>query len=667
MTTHSLHKHLGAWFRPFLDLPLYGLLLALTLGLFVVVQRPLAYDVAIGQEDGWGADLPFAYNWNTTESTDAARYRWTGKDSRIRLSGLPRYPFAVELAFLPADANPRVADGVVDVSASSATQVALPLALGQRRVHMLVDTAATHGGVFELAIRAPTWTPDNDPRTLGVPIDNFSLTSLVDAPPLSSFRQAPVSWAFFWPVLLLIAAWVPLRRWGASRTLATVLGAMLVGLLLAGMAVDRPRFALVAQPVTTALFWAVIWALGLRWALGGLVRKLRIPVSAPLLDLLALLFFASFALRYTGRLYPLSMPGDLGFHINREHDVLRGLTRLVSRHRGIDFPYPPALYMLLLPFRLLPISADQLVEFTDALFGALGIFPLAYLALKATGNERTARFAGITYALLAPAMMSLWWSFQPHIFAQELAIWLFAGIAWGWTMLGTRRGVLFAAAGLIMLFASHFGFYINVSVLLCVIFGATLLARNSPWVVAHRASLLGLFKAFVFAQLFVVLMFYSSYAGLVLDKLLAFEQGGMGAVQGGREAASQAALWRTLWQAGFQIHYATIGLPLALLGGYRLWALRDRSVVPLLFGATLTVAVVQAAIPFLTSSTITTRWLSFAAWIIAIGISLVLDALWQRGRAGRALVIAIIVWIGWLTLMMWVQAMGYRIRPPEPF
>ena len=635
------------------------------LGLLVVAQRPLNYDVAIGQEDGWGADLPFAYDWNTDESIEAVRYRWTGEDSRIVLSGLPGHTFSAELAFLPANANPRIADGLVAVSASSQTTVAVPLSLGQRTVHMLVGRDAVVDGKLDLAILAPTWTPANDPRTLGVPVDHFSLASLTAAHEGS--WHVPTSWSFFWPLLLLVVVWLPLRRWGATLSQASLLGLILVSLLLAAYVVDRPRFVLAARPVVVGLAWASLWALGLRWVLGSLTKKLAIPASSALLDLLVLLFFASFALRYTGRLYPLSMPGDLGFHINREHDVLRGTIMLVSRHRGIDFPYPPALYLLLLPFRLLPIGADQLVEFTDALFGPLGIFPIAYLALAATGEERTGRFAGITYALLAPAMMSLWWSFQPHIFSQELAIWLFAGIVWGWTELTTRRGVLFATVGLALLFASHFGFYINISVLLCLIFALMLLGRRRAWVRERRASFVGLFTAFVFAQVLVLTLFYSSYAGLILDKLLAFEAGGMGAVQGGRQAATQAELWRTLWQAGFQVHYATIGVPLALLGGYRLWALRSRSVVPLLFGVTLAVAVVQAAIPFLTSSTITTRWLSFAAWIIAIGISLILSTFWQRGRTGRLLSIAIIAWIGWMTISMWVQALGYRIRPPEPF
>ena len=141
----------------------------------------------------------------------------------------------------------------------------------------------------------------------------------------------------------------------------------------------------------------------------------------------------------------------------------------------------------------------------------------------------------------------------------------------------------------------------------------------------------------------------------------------MGAVQGGRPPASAAALWRNLWTYGIGSHYATIGLPLALLGCYRLLVQRCAGVLPWLVAATLVVVFVQGAIPFITSSTITTRWLSFAAWVVALGLGLFLDALWRRGRAGKWLTLAVLGWIGWQTLWMWAQALAFRVRPPEPF
>jgi hypothetical protein len=657
----------SAWSRSPALLALPALLLVLLVGLAIIRQQPLTYDIAIGQEDGWGADLPFVENWNTTEASETVRYRWTRDDSRVSVRGLPPYPMAVEITFLPATAHPRATDGVTVIKTGISRDIVVPLSLGQRTVHMLVPQESFVGDWLYFDLKPPTWTPADDPRTLGVPVDHISLRSLADAQPRTLFYDGFWSPLFIWPTVVVLAAWTPLLRAGATFRQLMALSAMLVALLLAAYVVDRPRSALAAQPFVTGLIWSSILTLPLRWALGKLNTKLSIGASASLLDFLVLLFWASFTLRYVGRLYPLSMPGDLGFHNNRIHDVLRGLIPIVSRHRGIDFPYPPALYLMLLPFRLLPIETPQLVEFTNALFGPLGIFPIAYLALRATGDERTARFTGLVYALLAPAMMSLWWSFQPHIFAQELAVWLLAGIAWGWQGLRTRRGVVLMTAGFALLFASHFGFYLNFSLLVGALLVFFVLTHRRAWVRDQRASFLGLFGAFALAQMFVLVLFYSNYTALIMDKLLAFAQGGMGAVQGGRQEATQADLWRTLWRDGLQYHYATIGVPLALLGGYWLWGRRTHSMVPLLWGATLAVAVVQGAVPFITSSTITTRWLSFAAWLVALGVGVVLNALWQRGRAGRWLAVAAIFWIGWATLMLWTGAMGYRIRPPEPF
>jgi hypothetical protein len=141
----------------------------------------------------------------------------------------------------------------------------------------------------------------------------------------------------------------------------------------------------------------------------------------------------------------------------------------------------------------------------------------------------------------------------------------------------------------------------------------------------------------------------------------------MGAVQGGRGATPWPALLRSLWRDGLVAHYATIGVPLGLLGGYRLWGSRAAPILKQLFAATLIVALVQGAIPFVTSSTITTRWLSFAAWIVALGLGLLLDLLWRRGRGGRLVALLVLGWIGSTTLWMWVRALAYRVRPPEPF
>lgn len=663
MTTTSppLFSILRAWFRPLVELPLFGLLLLLGLGIFGLAQRPVVYHLAIGKEDGPGSDLPFIDGWNTAERSETMPYRWSADESHIRVAGLPRVPLVVSLQMLRADAHP-----AVDAAASSLTAVetrlaTLPLA-DRRTLHLLVPPSLTPSGQLDLEVRAPTWTPANDPRVLGVPASGLTIETVTTETP----GLVGVPLMLGWPLLALPLIWAPLRRWLPTRRRALLVAAIIGGMLLLALAADRARFALAGRPAVTALGWALAMGLVLRAALGAYAHRLGVRPSARLLDLLALIFVGLFALRYMGRLYPFSMPGDIGFHVNRENDVIRGNLLLVSRHRGIDFPYPPALYLLLLPFRLLPITAESLVNYADAFFGALGLFPLAYLALRGFRSERVALMAVAVYVLLAPAIMALWWSFLPHIFAQELAVMLFAGLVGGGAGLGARKGIALATLGFAVLFASHFGFYLNVSILVTVLLFILLVRgrRLRGW--TPRATW-GLAISFAVAQVLVLGLFYSAYLPLILDKLAAFGEGGMGAVQGGREARPWPVLARTLWRDGLGAHYAVVGVPLALLGGYRLWGARRRGLLPVLFGATLAVVVIQGAVPFVTSSDITTRWLSFAAWIVALGTGLVLDGLWSRGLAGRLLVFVTLGWIGWTTLWMWLQALAFRGRPPEPF
>jgi hypothetical protein len=57
----------------------------------------------------------------------------------------------------------------------------------------------------------------------------------------------------------------------------------------------------------------------------------------------------------------------------------------------------------------------------------------------------------------------------------------------------------------------------------------------------------------------------------------------------------------------------------------------------------------------------------FSAWAIAVGAAVTMQLLWRAGRAGRWLVIAIGGYIVWITASMWLGALAWRIRPPEPF
>jgi hypothetical protein len=137
-------------------------------------------------------------------------------------------------------------------------------------------------------------------------------------------------------------------------------------------------------------------------------------------------------------------------------------------------------------------------------------------------------------------------------------------------------------------------------------------------------------------------------------------------------------LWRTLWDAGFRIHFGFFPVPLAIGGLALLWQSptfkrlsvrtfeRSWAIIVLMVG-TFLIALLFASLPFLSGSTLSTRWLMFSAWAFAVGAALIAQLLWDRGRAGRWLVLLMGAYIFWISASMWLQALAWRVRPPEPF
>ena len=141
--------------------------------------------------------------------------------------------------------------------------------------------------------------------------------------------------------------------------------------------------------------------------------------------LFALLVLAT---RYGGKIYPDAMWGDIGFHINRYTEVLQGLVLLLSRNRGVDFPYPPAFYLVLAPFSLLGLDRRVLLQLGGALLDAASpflIYTLAICGLARAHRVHTPQraqqigllAAGI-YAFSASGFMITWWNFSTHTFSQ---------------------------------------------------------------------------------------------------------------------------------------------------------------------------------------------------------------------------------------------------------
>jgi hypothetical protein len=731
--------------------------LALAIGLFaalllIIAQVPFYYHIAVGQEDGPGSDLPLVTGFYPPEHDVHGDFRWTTEDALIRLPGVGQRALQVGLNVFPiseevAQRGPRE----IELWASGRMLGRLPVRRAGASYQFIVPPPLDRSGDQVIELRSSTFIPAGDERSIGVPVDTISVGSGF-GPRLPAWRSG-----LLWIIAALLL-WLALRRAGFDSATAQLL--LLAALLLACVAasLDPPRFAFGARPALTALAlgWLLILALtaarpalltaggglaliaaaarllnadadavaalgglalalllagALRPAISALHRRLNGPIAPQSWRWLLLIALLVFTTRYGGKIYPDSMPGDIGFHANRYADVVRGNVLLLSRNRGVDFPYPPALYLLLAPLTLLGSDRGRLLQLTSALFDALSpllIYAIATRStLRATGQrsaQRDASFATLAaalYAFTAAGYLTTWWNFSTHIFAQFAHLLLITAIVLLWRPSQGERPIAgpaalplaisswWSVAALVVLqllvYLGHFGFWINMSLLGA---GALLLALRgrASWP-AFRPALI----SFVMAQLLAVLFFYSGYSGLFLSQARATATGGLTGLAG-RAAVDQALLWETLWDAGFRVHFGFFPLPLAL-GGLLLLSYRTASnwrasaagekgrrrirwpsgalpraqALLVLMAGTFVIGLLFAVLPFVTGSTLSTRWLMFSAWAVAVGAAAGAQLLWRSGRAGRLLVIIMGWYIAWVTASVWVAALAWRVRPPEPF
>jgi hypothetical protein len=382
-------------------------------------------------------------------------------------------------------------------------------------------------------------------------------------------------------------------------------------------------------------------------------------------------------MRYGGRLYPSSMHGDIGFHINRFNNAAWGLIFILSKNRGVDFPYPPWPYLLVAPLTLVGLRPSTILPLGAALADALGAAVVYAIATRAMG-ARAALLAAALYVFTAATFMTTWWSFDTHIYTQFLHLLTMAALCWAmeaWQGDDRRRRMAWGAAVFVLLsmvFLGHFGFLINTALLVGLLTALTWLMswRGAAWA---RAARWPLSLALGGAVLFAGACFYSAYIPLFLAQIATARAGGLSAVAG-RAPVSRAVMWDTLWRGGLITHFGIFPIPLALGGIWMLargrpegQGLGRRQVVLALMLGSLAVALGFAALPFITLATNSPRWLMFLAWVVALGAAMASEAIWRSGWAGRAAAVAMGAVVLANTAWIWLGPMLWRIRPPEPF
>lgn len=734
------------------DGALWRMLALFALLLTLAAQLPLHYAIDVGREDGPGSDLPLVRGMFPVEDSPSGLFRWTTEHAIVRLPGIGQRPLAVTIRVL-AVSDEVATRGARELELWSSGQrlTSLPVRQSGAIYRLLIPPPADQTGDYQIAIRSATVIPTGDKRALGTPLTTVTLFAQA-GPALPPWRST-LGW-----LGAALVLWATLRRAGFERGVIQAIMLPLLALATVGAWLDPPRFAFGAAPalialavawalvlmlcaapetlrraglaliVITVALWLIDWrgpeidlgratahlravaalaalaflaAAAIRPALTGTMVRLGIEVPAAHWRWLLLIVIIVFATRYGGKIYPDSMPGDIGFHANRFVDATFGRVLLVSRNRGVDFPYPPAFYLVLAPFTLLDIDRRALLHLGAALldaFSPLLVYALA-MALRRNAGASSHRAVDRSFPLplvaaalygLAPAgYLTTWWNFSTHIFTQFAHLLLITILVVTWNLTASppedavakpfslqpwkRRALLFVALVMaqLLVYLGHFGFWMNMSLL-----GGFALATLIVLALRRRRAALQSLTfygvAFVTAQIVAVLFFYSAYAGMFVQQLAATTTGGLTGLAG-REPAPFEALWRTLWDAGFRQHYGFFPLaPLLagiawLMNGAAVQSDRYRAPAIILAAGTVIVACGFAALPFFSGSTLSTRWLMFSAWLVAVCAAAGAAALWRQGWAGRLTTLAAGGYVAWVTASMWLAALLWRVRPPEPF
>lgn len=685
-----------AWAATLCSPSLAVFLLVLLLFLVFLPNLPLFYAIEVGMEEGYGGDLPMLQEFNKAEHDEHGSYRWTTDGARIHLGGVGKRPLVVRFDVFPMSAQvAAAAPATTAVSVGGKQIVVLPTDAAGRRYHVLVPPTL-HEGSPVLVLRMQPFTPPDDPRLLGTPLDRITVVSL------STARLSLPDWVAVgrWLAVLVLLWAVVLRTLkigaeGAQR--AVFWGRWIVGgaVVLVALAawLDPPRWAAGAAPALLATLLSAGLVLVLRPALPRLAGRFGVPLDERMLGWLLLITAVAFGIRLGGRLYPLSMWGDIGFHTNRFIDTLGlGKVYLLSRNRGINFPYPPGPYFSLAPLILVGLDIRFVLPFVAALLDALSaplVYAIAAISLsgprvrgkpdpprRGMGYQTTALVAAALYVFTAAGIMLTWWSFDTHIYAQAASLLLISLLV----LLGVHAAshspfpIAHPAVVLFLLisgvFLGHFGFLINTVLMgggvVVLLWGVAW--RGRAWARALRWPTLA---AYVGAGIFALVFFYSAYLWLFESQLNAVAEGGLTGLAA-RAPVSRARLWHTLWEAGLIQHYGFFPLLLMPVGMWLAWTKGGagkarRRVLVVLMGCSLLVSGGFAVLPFLTLSTQSTRWLTFSAWAMAVGAALAFWRVWQSGRAGRVVVLAMAGFVLWNTAIFWIGPMLWRIRPPEPF
>jgi hypothetical protein len=493
------------------------LLPLLLVGSVAVVLITLAYQVRPSYTLNMANDYDRFYlhdGWHEVEQNEQFSFRWTEGYATARFKGVGRQPLRLALTLRTGGPDPQP-NKKVEVYARGALVAVFDATntLADFAAPISPDLISRATGDLDLIITSPSFKPAGDSRQLGLIITSIRLEPTGDAFPIlpPAFHLLYVLGAGL--CVYLICA---LLRLAVRVRLAASLLALLA--IATYYAFARAAIALYME----SLLWALALAFVTLLAAQPLVRWLY--HRAGFLDFdfqkreaqaLFGIFVAGLAVGWAGLLHPQSDPHDFTFHLRSFQEVQAGnvfFDNYVVAGIGQGF-YPPAMYVLLLPFNLLIRNPYYLVRLVPVLISFSGVFIVYFLARRyMPGYMRAPLMSAALYAALPVNLLILWWAHETNLFGLVLLLGAIAYILSRYERIARWPAWLGLVALLFVVLLSHPGVLVWTVVLVGSLI-ATFLGLKRFTGRGSYKSVLAIAAAFLLAGCLAFALYYSHYTG----------------------------------------------------------------------------------------------------------------------------------------------------------
>ncbi len=418
---------------------------------FMLYQTPGNYVVDVGSP----SDEAYTLNFHTRLSDGAVTYRWSDVYGYLLFPGI-------------GGSRPLTATITVDMGRTAPLQVFIngtqtyssTLAPGWNTLVMRLDGTrpqALQSRDTVIELRSTDYRVQDSPtEPKGVKVDSAVITQDPTGgiiwPPVASLLWFAVALALLYLVVGRIALnWSSPQRARLYGLLALL---ALAAIILWTLSANRILIAADAGHIAATLASVLLIALVVEWLL-----RLRGSILAPKhCRILAGLMALAFLLRFGGMALPQSVIVDMPYHMKWLNTLLTddwqslyfpGGLSAVPREWGMELliPKSPLFYFAFAPLSLLPFDIEASAKWLISLIDS-SIVPIVFwLAMRSGARVGAALFASALYAVMPLAFRAFAYGILPTIFAQWLAVLLFAAL------LGPRptRSNLWAWLGVLLL------------------------------------------------------------------------------------------------------------------------------------------------------------------------------------------------------------------------